>query len=312
MGPSARDVSTLVREALRVEVKDFIRLVDEVTSRLANEDGRVGELQVKGRLVHVPPGGELVVVGDLHGDLESLQHVLEESGFIEKCRRGRDIYVVFLGDYGDRGAYSPEVYYVVLSLKEMFPERVVLLRGNHEGPEDLLPYPHDLPDHLHRKFGRDGIDAYRKIRPLFDQLYNAALIGNTFVLVHGGVPSRAKSIDDVAYAHERHPAEPHLEEILWSDPVEGLEGTYPSPRGAGLIFGPDVTQRFLEMLNASVLVRGHEPSELGYKVNHGGMVLTLFSRKGPPYYNRSGAYLHLEVFREVRSVEEILDCIRLF
>jgi protein phosphatase len=258
-----------------------------------------------GRLVNVQPMHEMIIVGDIHGDLESLGYILKNSGFMKKTSEGEEIFLVFLGDYGDRGFYSPEVYYVVLKLKEMFPENIVLMRGNHEGPKDLLAYPHDLPIHLHRKFGEAGVDVYAKLSKLFSYLYSAVLVEGRYILLHGGVPSRASTIDDLAYAHEKHPHETHLEEILWSDPNDSIMGTYPSPRGAGKLFGKDVTEKFLKMLNINVLIRGHEPSSEGFKMNHDGKVLTLFSRKGPPYHNEYGAYLQLNLSEILENAKQL-------
>ena len=307
-----KDPSNLIDMAVRVGSNEFLQLIEGAVQRLAGESGRVGSMRITGRLVNVPPTGEAIIVGDIHGDLESLAHILKSSNFVEKARKGENLLLVFLGDYGDRGIYSPEVYYVVLKLKEMFPENVVLMRGNHEGPDDLLAYPHDLLLHLRRKFGEDASDVYVKLRRLFNHLHNAVLIEERCVLLHGGVPSKASSIDDLAYAHEKHPRESHLEEILWSDPWEGIKGTYPSPRGAGRLFGEDVTNKFLKMLNVKALIRGHEPSEEGFKINHGGKVLTIFSRRGPPYYNSYGAYLQLDISKVVKDVKQIKQCILKF
>ncbi len=302
---NVKDSSDLINMAVRVGSNEFLQLIEDAVQRLAGENGRVGSLRITGRLVHVPPTGEAIIVGDIHGDLESLAHILKSSSFMEKTRKGENLLLVFLGDYGDRGIYSSEVYYVVLKLKEMFPQNVVLMRGNHEGPDDLLAYPHDLPLHLRRKFGEDATDVYVKLRKLFNHLHNAVLIEERYVLLHGGVPSKASNIDDLAYAHEKHPSESHLEEILWSDPWEGIRGTYPSPRGAGRLFGEDVTNKLLRMLNVEAMIRGHEPSEEGFKINHGGKVLTIFSRKGPPYYNSRGAYLQLDISKAVEDVNQI-------
>jgi len=279
---------------------------------LATENGRVGNLQITGRLVDVPHVGEAIIVGDLHGDLKSLVYILDDSKFLSKARSGKEILLVFLGDYGDRGTHSPEVYYVVLKLKEMFPERVILMRGNHEGPADLLASPHELPIQMKNKFSEKGQEAYLKLRELYNHLYTGVVIKERIVLLHGGAPSQATTVNDIAYAHEKHPRERHLEEILWNDPWEGIKGTIASPRGAGRLFGEDVTNDLLAMLNVKALIRGHESSKEGYKTNHNHKVLTLFSRKGPPYNNRFGAYLYLDLSRKVEKPKQLLQGIRKF
>jgi diadenosine tetraphosphatase ApaH/serine/threonine PP2A family protein phosphatase len=145
---------------------------------------------------------------------------------------------------------------------------------------------------------------------LFAQLYTSVVIEDSCVLLHGGVPSRAKSPDDLAYAHIRHPQESHLEEILWSDPEESMKGTCPSPRGAGKLFGQDVTEKFLEMLKVNVMIRGHEPAEPGYKISHAGKVLTLFSRKGEPYFNSRGAFLQFDLTEKIRDAFQLERYVR--
>jgi len=307
------NIKQLVDKAFAMNVHEFAKLTDDVTEMLKaeTENSRFGILTVKGKLVIADPEGQAIIVGDIHGDLETLVQILEDSKFIYKMQKKEQAFLIFLGDYGDRGVDSPEVFYVTLKLKQNYPANVVLLRGNHEGPSDLLPSPHDLPRDLQRKFGADWSMAYQKLRGLFDELHLAMLVKQKFIFLHGGVPSRAKSIEDVAFAYQKHPAESHLEEILWSDPEEGLNGTYESPRGAGKLFGKDVTERFLRMLDVKILVRGHEPAETGYKINHEGRILTLFSRKGEPYYNSKAAYLMLNLSREVGNAYELADSIRL-
>ena len=298
--------------ATKASAEEFLRLVGNASRQLANEKGRIGNLKITGRLVEVPPVGEAIVVGDLHGDLKSLVHILEDSKFIGKARSGSDVLLVFLGDYGDRGAHSPEVYYVVLKLKEIFPERVILMRGNHEGPPDLIAYPHDLPIQMKDRFREKGSEAYLKVQDLHDHLYTCVIIKERVVLLHGGAPSQATTVNDIAYAHEKHPRERHLEEILWNDPWEGIKGTIASPRGAGRLFGEDVTNKLLEMLNVKALIRGHQAFSDGYSSIHSGRVLTLFSRKGPPYNNTFGAYLHLDISQKVEKPKQLLQGIHKF
>lgn len=295
-------LNDLFRESLEVNSQEFFSLIEHVDRILSEEEKGKGKLKTTGKLVHVPQIGEAVIIGDIHGDLISLKHILSETKFVEKALAENEVYLIFLGDYGDRGIHSPEVYYVVLTLKKVFPEKVILLQGNHEGPEDLLAYPHDLPHQLARKFKADGLGIYRELSKLFRRFYTAAIVENKFVMLHGGVPSEAKSPEDLAFAHKKHPFESHLEEILWSDPSDDIYGKQPSPRGAGYLFGEDITRRFLEILNIKLVIRGHEPAFNGYKTNHGGKILTLFSRKGSPYYNAYAAYLTLDLSIEPSSM----------
>jgi protein phosphatase len=307
-----QEVLKLAKAALETNANEFIRLTEEVTVLLQKETGQVGKMHVKGKLATLEPEGEAVIIGDVHGDLESLVHILNDSNFVEKAQQSKDTHLIFLGDYGDRGLYSAEVYYIVLKLKHQFRENVILMRGNHEGPEDLLAHPHDLPIQFKQRFGNQGEAAYSSVRKLFNQLYNAVLIKNRYVLIHGGFPTTARSLDDLAYAHEKHPEKPFLEEMLWNDPEENIKGTYPSPRGVGKLFGNDVTTAFLEMFKVKTLIRGHEPNSEGFKLNHNGQVLTLFSRKDAPYFNEHGAYLRMDLSLETRNAEELLQWIREF
>jgi len=309
---NVEEPSDLIGMAKKVNANEFLQLIENITHPLTKNKGQMGNMQITGRLVSAPPTGEAIIVGDIHGDLESLMIVLKDSDFIKKTRKNEDITIIFLGDYGDRGLHSPEVYYVILKLKELFPKYVVLMRGNHEGPDDLLAHPHDLPAHLQRKFGDVAPHVYTRIRELFNYLYSGVLIDERYVLLHGGVPSQASTIEDLAFAHEKHPRETHLEEILWSDPREGIKGTYPSPRGAGRIFGEDITEKLLKVLNVKVLIRGHEPTGEGFKINHGGKILTLFSRRGPPYYNEFGAYLHLNLSEKMENAKQLIQHVHKF
>jgi serine/threonine protein phosphatase 1 len=68
-------------------------------------------------------------IGDIHGSLDKLKSL------VAACRQhadGREMTLVFLGDYIDRGPESAGVVRFVLSLQSESPERVVTLMGNHE------------------------------------------------------------------------------------------------------------------------------------------------------------------------------------
>src|SRR5690554_1188809 len=67
-----------------------------------------------------------------------------------------------------------------------------------------------------------------------------------------------------------------MEEILWSDPSEE-DGVRKSKRGAGVLFGPNITASFLKTNNLSLMIRSHELKEGGYEEFHEGKLITVFS-----------------------------------
>jgi protein phosphatase len=281
-------LKNIVEKALTTSDTEFSALIKNITSiqRQERSERIVGDSVVEEGLVRVKQGRKLILVGDLHGDLQSLTTILQKSGFTDDLSS----IIIFLGDYGDRGQESVEVYYVTLYLKSRFSDRVILMRGNHEGPSDLAFHPHDLPDQIDEKFGNAGTAIYQELRTLFDLMYHGVLLENSYLVLHGGVPVTFGSIDDIANASKTHPKARYLEEILWNDPKE-IRGYEPSERGYGRYFGKDVTERALKITNTKTLIRAHEPCN-GFRVNHDGLVLTLFSCK-TPYRNANASYLAL-------------------
>lgn len=100
--------------------------------------------------------------------------------------------------------------------------------------------------------------------------------------------------------------------MLWSDPTEMIKGVCESPRGAGRLFGEKITNEVLRRFKVKILIRGHEPCTDGFEIKHNGKILTLFSRKGPPYFNAQGAYLNVELSRKFENAEQLIPFIHKF
>ncbi len=306
------DFAQIVREAMETSADSFVELIQQAGQVLKMENGRLGNFRIFGRHVEINPKGQAVIVSDIHGDLESLIQILSHSNIIHRMKEDESKCLIFLGDYGDRGEFSAEVYYIILKLKLLYPKQIVLMRGNHEGPKELLASPHDLPMQFETKFGKKWHEAYEETIRLFQYLYNSASVERRYLIVHGGLPQGARTLDDFAYAHETHPKATFFEDMLWSDPLEARSGVFPSPRGAGRLFGKDVTQKVLDALGVRILIRGHEPCSEGFQISHDGRILTLFSRKGEPYCNLHGAYLDISLSNEYPTANHLLPYIRQF
>ena len=66
------------------------------------------------------------VFGDVHGQFYDMIEMFKVGGEIP------NVNYCFLGDYVDRGSFSVETITLLVLLKLRFPQRITLLRGNHE------------------------------------------------------------------------------------------------------------------------------------------------------------------------------------
>ena len=258
------------------------------SSSIESFNSQRDHFDVKGRVITLDPRQRYIIFGDLHGDYDNFKNILKTHRILNLIRQQRAI-VVFLGDYIDRGPKQIELITILLNLFVKFPQNIVLLRGNHEGPVDLPCTPRDFTNKLSNLLGPEAKKIEIGFQSIFDNMYSAAVIPHKALFLHGGIPIQAESLHDINIAHEVHPDKPYLEEILWNDPMDN-KGSEVSPRGAGHYFGPDITDEFLSRIQVKSLIRGHQSCKEGYKIDH-GKIITLFSCKLRNYRNHAGAIM---------------------
>eukprot|EP01041_Mallomonas_annulata_P006008 gene6008-12113_t len=136
-------------------------------------------LQALPNTVQVILGKEdkLTLVGDLHGQLEDLLHILDESGLPSAHNK-----YIFNGDFVDRGTHSVEVMLILLALYAAMPDHVVLNRGNHEDYAVCCVYG----------FQRECLEKYDDVIfgmfvEVFQYLPLFAIINSAVLVVHGGL-----------------------------------------------------------------------------------------------------------------------------
>jgi predicted phosphodiesterase len=214
--------------------------------------------------------GKIGVVGDLHGDYQTLQRLLKAVDL------GRDL-LVFLGDYADRGPDGVEVIRTVADLRKEHPQNVVALKGNHEDfTEEGIPNfnPCTLIAEVEAKLGNWGHYFEEELLPFIESLPLACLLAGNALLVHGGISSKISSQKDL-----EAPSEELQIDLLWSDPFGG-KGEDPNyGRGAGVEFGADVSWAVCEALGVERVIRSHQPQLAAQKphVMHNGRVITVNS-----------------------------------
>jgi len=212
---------------------------------------------------------KLAVVGDIHGDDFVPYSVLRA---IDPAKDG----IIFLGDYADRGQKGLDVIAIIDSLIKKYPNNIVALKGNHEDysvngepkfhPCDLISEVESKGRSWHRYFQEE-------LKPFIDGLYLAAIIPDEVLFVHGGISSKIKGLDDLKY-----PTRSIEIDILWSDPFDD-RGELPSIRGAGTIFGRDITERVCDSFKIKRIIRSHEPIKAisGPNYEHDRRIITVSS-----------------------------------
>ena len=234
---------------------------------------------------------DVIILGDLHGDLHTLESILEKYG------EGHLKYVA-LGDYVDRGEDQVETLYKVLEL--FIDGSLVPLRGNHESR--LTSFDYGFAEEAMHYLGSDLFN--RILSDLFPRLPYAAVLNDSLFLVHGGVPNPVPSLRDIEKLRmgDADPADPVAFQMLWNDPAE-IEGYAPNPRGPGIyLFGSDVTESFLKRNSLSAIVRGHEYFVEGYELYHNSKVISIFTSKGGVYRQTKP-----KVLRVADGSAEIID-----
>jgi serine/threonine protein phosphatase 1 len=91
---------------------------------------KVERLKVFGRRPSLPTAERIYAVGDIHGRLDLLDHLLARIDADIASRPTSRPVCVFLGDYIDRGSWSRQTIDRLIELSQM--QQCVFLKGNHE------------------------------------------------------------------------------------------------------------------------------------------------------------------------------------
>ena len=186
-------------------------------------------------------------------------------------------------------------------MKILAPERVWMLRGNHESR--ALQEEFTFKSEVMQKFpGAAGPKIFQAFNRMFEVMPLAAVIDESIYCAHGGIPSCAKKLDQIFTIQSplREPDDnPIAMEILWNDPItdreytellaNNSEVTSSSPNAdSGFLFNTKpgtgsyysetkAMGTFLKENGLTHIIRAHECIPSGFQYHKGGRCLTIFS-----------------------------------
>ncbi|MFW6150140.1 MAG: metallophosphoesterase family protein [Chloroflexota bacterium] len=198
-------------------------------------------ISADGGVVRLPEEERVVFVGDTHGDFDATRQV------VARYLNGKNA-LVFLGDYVDRGPQSEENIHYLLCLKLLYPRKVLLLQGNHEGYE-VVPFQ---PANFWGFLDQNRRTAYSRVLTRLP----LAVHSPSIVALHGALPD-VGSLEDV---NRVQLGSAEWRQITWGDWVESEEdyvglGAYTGrPQ-----FGSGYFERVMQQMGKEVLIRSHQP-----------------------------------------------------
>ncbi|EPZ31643.1 Metallo-dependent phosphatase [Rozella allomycis CSF55] len=247
-----------------------------------------------------PVKAPVTICGDIHGQFYDLLELFKVGGDLP------DTNYIFMGDFVDRGYYSLETLTLLLVLKAKYPDKITLLRGNHESRQITKVY--GFYDECQQKYGNANV--WKNCCQVFDYLTLAAIVDGRILCVHGGLSPEIRTLDQIRIIQrcQEIPPQGAFCDLVWSDP-EDIDNWAVSPRGAGYLFGRKVTSEFNHVNDLSLICRAHQLVQEGYKFMFPNLnLVTVWS--APNYCYRCGNVASILNVKENLSVDE--SCFKIF
>ncbi|OHS99220.1 Serine/threonine-protein phosphatase PP1 isozyme 9 [Tritrichomonas foetus] len=228
----------------------------------------VGEI-FKSEPIVIRSNEPIIIIGDIHGHLFDLARIFINFGFPPSQR------YLFLGDLVDRGEFSTECITFIYALKYLYPNHILIIRGNHEF--SLTSASGGFSDEIETIYPNCRLFNY--FIDSFQYMPLSVILYNKIICVHGGPCPELQKVSQLDAIERPIPdyENPLICGILWSDPSFNIPSYMPSRRGTGWLFGDQALADFLEANNLSVLIRGHECVSEGYEKCFDGQLITVFS-----------------------------------
>ncbi|MGZ3487266.1 MAG: metallophosphoesterase [Isosphaeraceae bacterium] len=248
--------------------QEILATIRKATELMRSTPGRSGSV------VAFDDADEVMVVGDLHGNLPAFSQALAIAALDWYPRRHlvlQELVHEINKNDDDRPDRSHQLVDLVSALKCQYPQRVHLILGNHE-----------LSELTGRIIGKDGHALNLRFRQGMELAYGARTqeVYEAYLVLFAALPLAVRTPNRVFVCHTLPDAR-YLEDLdlalLQADhwPEEAMK------RGGtiyALTWGrdntPETADRFAAMVDAGWFITGHQPCDEGFRqANHRQIII---------------------------------------
>ena len=258
-----------------------------------------------GSIISLVDASDVMVVGDLHGNLAGFQKALRAAALDRHPTRHLVLQELIHGPLsypGNAGDRSHQLLDVVAALKCQYPERAHLILGNHE-----------LSELTGRVIGKDGETLNAKFMQGITTAYgtDAAEIFEAYKALFAALPLAVRTTNRVYLCHTI-PDERDLDSLEldllaadhWPEPAMKRRGTiYALTWGRDI--SPETADRFAAMVDADFFITGHQPCDEGFRQANHRQIIIDGTNPNPCYclFPATGPVTIESLLRSVHSVD---------
>lgn len=216
-----------------------------------------------GRLIRLEDAAEVLVAGDMHGNIDNFRSILKLADLGNQPDRHLVFQELVHGPfhYPQGGDKSHQLLDLLAALKCQYPKQVHMLLGNHELSEwtqrPITKADQDLNalfrDGVQTAYGEHAVEIYAAYCELFAIMPLAVRTPNRVFISHS-LPKRPMltAFDPATLEHDAHDEREYAPGGTLFSLVWGRDTT------------PETAQAFLAKVDADLLISGHIVCENGF------------------------------------------------
>jgi len=248
--------------------RKLLSTIQRATVQLRATPGR------SGGIIALGPATEVMVVGDLHGNLPAFKKALAIAALDRHPGRHLVLQELIHGPLmypDDKGDRSHQLLDVVAALKCQYPDRAHVILGNHE-----------LSELTGRVIGKEGETLNTKFRRGIETAYgtSAQEVYESYKGLFAALPLAVRTKNRVYVCHTI-PDATDLDSLdldllgadRWPEDSMKRHGTiYALTWGRDT--SPETADRFASMVDADFFITGHQPCDQGFRqANHRQIII---------------------------------------